>query len=261
VQGIARGAAVAGPGCDAYETACDRLEARLQIMHVRPAPPALVPYALVSRRSSPRRRRRAGAEQPRKETATRRAELAWIVPGVVAAAVLMASDQARADDANRNRARRGAHHVHPDRDRGEPRTGLRGRITIEGPRGSVTLGAGRGELKHPRHTARRRAHPLRPPRRLAHPPRSRPPRPVHRVWVPGHFVMRTERVLVEPRHYVHRRVPAVWETRHRRGCAVRVRIRPAFVRRIWVPARYEVRHVRVWVPGHWVRRPAFGTRW
>ncbi len=104
-----------------------------------------------------------------------------------------------------------------------------------------------------------------------------------RRWVPGHYQVRTEQVLVEPGHYEWheqsvpvqpghyemRCIPAVEKIlRDSRGRPRKVVTRPACTKKVWVPARYEMRkvkvyvppryetrQVRVWVPGHWVSRP------
>jgi len=75
---------------------------------------------------------------------------------------------------------------------------------------------------------------------------------VQRVWVPGTFITRTERVLVQNAHYVNHWVPPVYETRydrHRRPYTVC--IRKGHHQRVLIPARYEMRTVRDWVPGYW----------
>ncbi|MCK4850365.1 MAG: hypothetical protein KAT11_03385 [Phycisphaerae bacterium] len=104
-----------------------------------------------------------------------------------------------------------------------------------------------------------------------------------RRWVPGHYQVRTEqllvepghyewhkqRVLVEPGHYEIRTLPAAEKIRRdSRRKAQKVVVKPARTKKVWVPARYEMRKVkvyvppryetrriRVWVPGHWVSQP------
>ncbi len=82
-------------------------------------------------------------------------------------------------------------------------------------------------------------------------------------WVPGHYVTRIERVLVEEGHYETRTeqvlvaagrwedrcVPAVVEThRDYRGRVYTIVVAPARTERVWVPPVYETRVTRVWCP-------------
>ena len=103
---------------------------------------------------------------------------------------------------------------------------------------------------------------------------------IHRRWVPGRSVIRTERVLVEAAHYewqrqrveIHpgyhetRHVPPVTETVHdSNGNPHTVVIEPGRTERTWVQPEYEIRRVKirvpdrnetrevsVWVPGRWI---------
>ena len=102
----------------------------------------------------------------------------------------------------------------------------------------------------------------------------------NRGWVPGHYEIRTEKVLVEPGHYERqtqrvlvepgryevRHVPAVYRNgrgkgreKHKtpavagprgrgRGKKNHVMVRPARTEKVWVPPRYKKRKVKVWVP-------------
>ena len=79
---------------------------------------------------------------------------------------------------------------------------------------------------------------------------------VHRAWVPGHYEIRRERVLLEPAHYRTRWVsPVVAERRGRHGRRYTVVVRDGYHEKIRVPARHEYRQVKVWVPGHHVDVP------
>jgi hypothetical protein len=81
------------------------------------------------------------------------------------------------------------------------------------------------------------------------------PRPRQRErmrFVPGHYELHIERVLI-PGTYRDEFVPAVYrERRGPFGVIRRELIRPACTRRIRVPARWEDRTVKIWVPGTWV---------
>jgi len=105
-----------------------------------------------------------------------------------------------------------------------------------------------------------------------------------RRWVPGRYVTRTERVLVEPAHYEVRTRRVLVEAGHfevrvsgpteeilydSRGRAHKVIVSPGGREKVWVPDRYEVRRTKVWAPdryetrqvrvwkeGHWTRPPA-----
>lgn len=73
----------------------------------------------------------------------------------------------------------------------------------------------------------------------------------YRVWIPGRYEIREERVWVEgscERVWV----PAQYESRKDyRGCAYRVVVRPGHWETIRHPGHFETREVRVWVDGHW----------
>ena len=111
-----------------------------------------------------------------------------------------------------------------------------------------------------------------------------------RVYVPGHYEVRTEQMLVEPGHY-EQQVQQVlveegrWEARYvppveqvlrdSQGRLYKVIIAPSRTERVWIepryatrivqvwcPDRYETRTVSAWVPGYYVTqaapiRPAF----
>lgn len=102
----------------------------------------------------------------------------------------------------------------------------------------------------------------------------------NRGWIPGHYEVRTEKVLVEPGHYERqtqrvlvepgryevRHVPAVYtkgrgkgREKHKtpavaeprrggRGKKNQVMVRHARTEKVWVPPRYKKRKVKVWVP-------------
>ncbi len=82
-------------------------------------------------------------------------------------------------------------------------------------------------------------------------------------WVPGHFEMRTERVLVEEGHFMTqttqvlveaghwetRFIPAVTETRRdRHGRLYTIVLAERRTERVWVAPVYETRQTRVWCP-------------
>lgn len=71
-------------------------------------------------------------------------------------------------------------------------------------------------------------------------------------WVPGHYVTRTETVLVRPERCERVWVEPLYDTRYDDcGRPYRVLVRDGYWREVTVPARYETRHVEVWVPGRW----------
>jgi hypothetical protein len=72
-----------------------------------------------------------------------------------------------------------------------------------------------------------------------------------RLWVPGRYETRCERVWVpgcERREWVPPRYE--WVVEH---CGIRrcVLVREGYWRVVQEPGRYETREVRVWVPGRW----------
>jgi len=72
-----------------------------------------------------------------------------------------------------------------------------------------------------------------------------------RVWVPGHYETRCERVWVEGRTE-RVLVPAVYGWRHDAyGRAFQVQLQAARWKTICHAGHYENREVRVWVEGHW----------
>ncbi|MCC7012275.1 MAG: hypothetical protein IT454_06930 [Planctomycetes bacterium] len=87
------------------------------------------------------------------------------------------------------------------------------------------------------------------PRRECVPtPRFQPPR----VWIPGHYETRIERIWVPGE--LHREwVAASFEWRvDVCGRRVFVQTRPGFWRTTTGPSRLEQREVRIWVAGHWM---------
>ena len=78
-------------------------------------------------------------------------------------------------------------------------------------------------------------------------------------YVPGHFVYKTQRVLIEPAHYDKLWYGPVFETRYG-GCgqSYKVTVSNGYYKSVHVPARYEGRPIRRWVPGHY--RTAHNTR-
>lgn len=78
-----------------------------------------------------------------------------------------------------------------------------------------------------------------------------------RVWVPGRYELRVERVWIEgcerriwvPARYEWRRDPC--------GREVRVLVCAGHWRTVRDPGRFENREVRVWVPGHWREAPRY----
>lgn len=81
-----------------------------------------------------------------------------------------------------------------------------------------------------------------------------------RVWVPGHYETRFERVFVPgcerriwvPPRYEWRTLPC--------GGTERVLVEPGHYRVVRDPGRYERRERRVWVPGHYEYRPRYRGR-
>lgn len=72
-----------------------------------------------------------------------------------------------------------------------------------------------------------------------------------RVWVPGRYDVRCERVWIEG---CERQVwvEPCYETRWDScGRPYRVQVRPGHWRPVRDPGRWEQREVRVWIPGHW----------
>ncbi|MCC6406862.1 MAG: hypothetical protein IT453_06835 [Planctomycetes bacterium] len=76
-------------------------------------------------------------------------------------------------------------------------------------------------------------------------------RPSYRVWVPGHYETREERVWVagECRRVWVEPVYG-WRTDYR-GCRSRVQLRAGYWETIEEPGHYETRRVQVWVEGYW----------
>lgn len=77
------------------------------------------------------------------------------------------------------------------------------------------------------------------------------PKPAPRVWVPGHYEVRCEKVWVEgPEERVY--VMPVHETRYDKcGRAYQVELRSGYWMTVKQPGRFEERRVRTWVPGHY----------
>jgi len=81
------------------------------------------------------------------------------------------------------------------------------------------------------------------------------PGPAVSRYVPGHYEVRTEKVLVEPGHWEERFIPEERVvTVDRRGWK-HIIIKPARCERVWVEPRYTCRTVRVWVPGRFEYTP------
>lgn len=75
--------------------------------------------------------------------------------------------------------------------------------------------------------------------------------PPPRVWTPGHYETRCERVWVAGRDE-QVWVPARFEWRHDScGRAYQVCVNPGYWRNVSGPGRFEERQVRVWVDGCW----------
>lgn len=76
-------------------------------------------------------------------------------------------------------------------------------------------------------------------------------RPAYRVWVPGHYESREERVWV-PGECRRVWVEPIFEWRRDyRGCRQRVLVRAGYWRSIEEPGHYETRRFQVWVEGYW----------
>ncbi len=76
-------------------------------------------------------------------------------------------------------------------------------------------------------------------------------RPLPRVWVPGHYEIRTERRWVEGAEK-HVYVMPVRETRYDAcGRRYEVELRSGYWMLQREPGRFIETEVRVWVPGHW----------
>lgn len=70
--------------------------------------------------------------------------------------------------------------------------------------------------------------------------------------MPGHYVTRTQKVLVAPAYDDTRWVPPVYATRYDTcGTPYKVIVRRGYHDKVHVPARYQTRHTKVWVPGHY----------
>jgi len=187
------------------------------------------------------------------------------------------------------------------RQRGPRKAGAKAAARVTGARGRSSNGPGRarGTMHRPGVRAPKRAirHVARPPKHRERPTIIIGGRDskfrlgldfglgrghrctIHRRWIPGRSVIRTERVLVEaahyewrrqrveihPGHYEKRHVPPVTETLHdSNGNPHTVVIEPGRTEKTWVPPEYEIRRVKVhvpdryetrevsvWVPGRW----------
>ncbi len=72
-----------------------------------------------------------------------------------------------------------------------------------------------------------------------------------KIWVPGRYETRTERVLVQAGHYDTKVIPARYEWRRHHDHWDRVCVEPERTVKVWHPAEYENRTVKVWVPGYY----------
>ena len=80
-----------------------------------------------------------------------------------------------------------------------------------------------------------------------------PPVVETRQWVPAHYELRTETVLVAPARVVRQWVVPAYQLRYDLyGQPYRAAVRGGYVTEVPVPARYETRSVRVLVPGYYV---------
>ena len=87
---------------------------------------------------------------------------------------------------------------------------------------------------------------------------------VERQYVPGHYELRTETVVVEPERRVHEWIaPQTTSQTDARGYVYTV-TNPGHYRDVRLPARYETREVQVWVAGYYqdigVERPVVRSR-
>lgn len=76
-------------------------------------------------------------------------------------------------------------------------------------------------------------------------------RPVYRVWVPGHYECREERVWIagECRRVWVEPIYA-WRSDYR-GCRQRIVVRAGYWETIQEPGHHETRKFQVWIEGHW----------
>jgi hypothetical protein len=87
---------------------------------------------------------------------------------------------------------------------------------------------------------------------------------VERSYVPGHYEVRSETVLVEPERKVREwSAPQTTSRTDARGYVYTV-TSPGSYRDTCVPARYETRQTQVWVPGYYsdvaIERPVVHSR-
>lgn len=75
---------------------------------------------------------------------------------------------------------------------------------------------------------------------------------IRKVWVPGHYDIRTERVCVREGYYTTHWTQPVYRT-YRLPCGTlkRVLVSPARQVKKWIPPQYETHNKRVWVDGYW----------
>jgi len=72
-----------------------------------------------------------------------------------------------------------------------------------------------------------------------------------RRWVEGHYVTRTETVLIEKGYVERRWVPAVYRARYVGRHSETYVVQAGYYTTVEVPARYSTREVRTWVPGYY----------
>ncbi len=73
--------------------------------------------------------------------------------------------------------------------------------------------------------------------------------------MPGHYETQTRRLLVEPAHFETKIVPAVTQTITKPdGSTEVVTVQPARTAQVWVPDRYETQTAKVWVPARYQTR-------
>ena len=119
----------------------------------------------------------------------------------------------------------------------------------------VRVGSHSGSYHGPRHPGHHGRH-ARPSHRRhhygGHAAYRHRPVVVHRRYVPGHYVTRTEQVKVRIGRWARQWVPPVYETHYDRyGRPHQVLVRKGFHTKVWIPAVFETRYRRVWIPGHY----------
>ncbi|MBI3830719.1 MAG: hypothetical protein HY291_14450 [Planctomycetes bacterium] len=72
-------------------------------------------------------------------------------------------------------------------------------------------------------------------------------------WVPGHYEVQMESVLVMSAHYEKQFVAPTYKTvLLSDGTEMQVKVSEGYWTKIFVPAQYESREVQVWIPGYYV---------